>query len=548
MDSRKEVQHVYLVGAKSLGAYGGYETFVYKLTEYHQNKENIKYHVACKANGDGCMDENKFEGVTKINDHEFELHNAHCFKINIPQIGPAQAIYYDVAALKACCEHIRKNHIPHPIVYIMACRIGPFAGHFYKEIHKLGGKVYLNPDGHEWMRAKWSAPIRKYWKISEQMMVKYCDLAICDSVNIEKYIHECYDGKGIKGRNPKTTFIAYGADLTLSKLADDDEKLVSWYKEKRLTKKNYYLVVGRFVPENSFEVMIREFMKSNSQKDFALITTDSVLSNSEYYLNGREVKSLSNFCLYKAKNFSSNTLEFIDDSLVFNNNDELLIKCPKKSIEQIVIYGFIGSECERGRINLTLNNGFSRSFDFISKYGSPFNINIPRQNDIVWMRFHFSSKNKCKISRIEGFAEKQMNNSIIKPYIKILIDDNFTNHYYIPSKNRVLTVDLYRFKVEDSVNLKIVQGKADIINKNQIKILSLKKPIILRASCDSEPIYDQVTISKENNVVHNFKNLFNCVFLKLFRVNSHVYLFKRLCKAKGLKSAVLFYKRKMENK
>lgn len=75
MNSKKEVQHVYLVGAKSLGAYGGYETFVYKLTEYHQNKENIKYHVACKANGDGCMDESKFEGVTKINDHEFEFHN-----------------------------------------------------------------------------------------------------------------------------------------------------------------------------------------------------------------------------------------------------------------------------------------------------------------------------------------------------------------------------------------------------------------------------------------------------------------------------------------
>ena len=79
------------------------------LTEYHQNKDNIKYHVACKANGDGCMDESKFEGVTKINDHEFELHNAHCFKIDVPQIGSAQAIYYDVAALKACCEHIKKN-------------------------------------------------------------------------------------------------------------------------------------------------------------------------------------------------------------------------------------------------------------------------------------------------------------------------------------------------------------------------------------------------------------------------------------------------------
>ena len=285
MDSQKEIQHVYLVGAKSLGAYGGYETFVYKLTEYHQNKENIKYHVACKANGDGCMDETKFDGVTKINDHEFEFHNAHCFKIDVPQIGPAQAIYYDVAALKACCEHIKKNNIPHPIVYIMACRIGPFAGHFYREIHKLGGTVFLNPDGHEWMRAKWSAPIRKYWKISEQMMVKYCDLAICDSVNIEKYIHECYDGKGIKGSSPKTTFIAYGADLTLSKLADDDEKLVSWYKEKGLTKKGYYLVVGRFVPENSFEVMIREFMKSKSKKDFAIITNVN-----EKFLNELEEK------------------------------------------------------------------------------------------------------------------------------------------------------------------------------------------------------------------------------------------------------------------
>ena len=38
MEQVNEVQHVYLVGAKSLGAYGGYETFVYKLTEYHQIK------------------------------------------------------------------------------------------------------------------------------------------------------------------------------------------------------------------------------------------------------------------------------------------------------------------------------------------------------------------------------------------------------------------------------------------------------------------------------------------------------------------------------
>ena len=268
-----EIQHVFLVGAKSLGAYGGYETFINKLTEYHQNNKKIKYHVACKANGDGCMDPSKTEGAKIISENEFIYHNAECFRIRVPEkLGPAQAIYYDVAALKESCKIIKKQNIKHPIVYIMACRIGPFMKHFYKEIHRLGGQVFLNPDGHEWMRAKWSKPVRMYWKASEQMMVKWSDLVICDSVTIEKYIHECYDGKGIAGRNPKTIFIAYGAEMRKSKLADDNKRLLSWYESKSLKAHEYYLVVGRFVPENNYETMIREFMQSHSRKDFAIIT------------------------------------------------------------------------------------------------------------------------------------------------------------------------------------------------------------------------------------------------------------------------------------
>lgn len=251
-DENMEKQDVYIIGAKNMGAYGGYETFLDKLTQYHEQNNGIKYHVAWK-------------GTEK---KEFVYHNAHCFQVKVPNIGPAQAIYYDVAALHYCVQDIKKNYIKNPIVYILACRLGPFAAHFQKVIHKLGGKVYVNPDGHEWMRAKWSAPVRKYWKISEQMMVKHADLLVCDSKNIETYIKESY-----AKYQPSTTFIAYGADQTKSILADSDSKLLSWYAEKGLNKKDYYLVVGRFVPENSFEVMIREFMKSNSKKDFAIITT-----------------------------------------------------------------------------------------------------------------------------------------------------------------------------------------------------------------------------------------------------------------------------------
>lgn len=269
------MQHVFIVGSKSLGAYGGYETFVYKLTEYHQYNKKVKYHVACKANGDGCMDDKNMPGVSKINDLEFEFHNAHCFKIPVPNIGPAAAIFYDVIALNYCCEYIKKNCIHSPIIYILACRIGPCIKHFYQKIHKLNGKIYVNPDGHEWMRSKWAAPTRTYWKISEQMMIKYCDLVICDSVNIEKYIHECYDGKGIKGTNPKTIFIAYGADIKASVLSDNNPKYINWLTSKGLKAHNYYLVVGRFVPENNYETMIREYMESNSPYDFAIIANNN---------------------------------------------------------------------------------------------------------------------------------------------------------------------------------------------------------------------------------------------------------------------------------
>ncbi|MEE0686553.1 MAG: DUF1972 domain-containing protein [Lachnospiraceae bacterium] len=247
------MQNIFIVGSKGIpGAYGGYETFVDKLTEYHQDNIEIKYHVACKSN----------------NNTEFEYHNARCFNVKVPNIGAVQAIYYDVKALKYCCKYIKKNNIKNPIVYILACRIGPFMSYFTRKIHKLGGIVYINPDGHEWKRAKWSAPIRKYWKVSEKMMVKHCDMLICDSKNIENYIKtEYYQYK------PKTTYIAYGSETKASKLKDDDETFLNWLKEKKLVSKEYYLVVGRFVPENNYEIMIREFMKSNSKKKFAIITT-----------------------------------------------------------------------------------------------------------------------------------------------------------------------------------------------------------------------------------------------------------------------------------
>lgn len=246
------VQHVYIVGSKGAGNYGGFETFVDKLTEYHQDNKNIQYHIAWKGT--------EFK--------EFEHNGAHSFQIKVPNIGPAQAIYYDVMALNYCIKHIKKNGIKNPIIYVLACRIGPFAKHYQHIIHKLGGQIYVNPDGHEWMRAKWSAPVRKYWKLSEKLMVKHADLLICDSKNIESYIRFTY-----QKYNPQTKFIAYGADLSESVLTDDSQEVLDWNNKYHIKPGEYYLIVGRFVPENSFDTMIQGFMQSKSKKDLVIITT-----------------------------------------------------------------------------------------------------------------------------------------------------------------------------------------------------------------------------------------------------------------------------------
>lgn len=262
------MRHVFIIGSKGIPSnYGGFETFVEKLTE-NQKSDQIKYHVSCLA----------------TDKKEFVHNGARCFNVKVPNIGPAKAVYYDIVALRECIKYIKNNNIDNPIIYILACRIGPFMWLFQNAFKKYNITLFVNPDGHEWKRGKWSAPIKKYWKISERLMVKHADLLVCDSKSIEKYIKEDYSKY-----NPQTIFIAYGADSEKSKLADDDLTLINWYKEKNVKQNEYYLVVGRFVPENNYEIMITEFMKSNTKKDFVLITN---VEQNKFY---EELKIKTNF-------------------------------------------------------------------------------------------------------------------------------------------------------------------------------------------------------------------------------------------------------------
>lgn len=136
-----------MIGAKNLDQYGGFETFLDKLTEVHASNHTIQYYIITKA------DETKLSSISDVKKNKdgsvrsFKYHNANVVKLRVPQIGSAQAIAYDVKAFKWCLHYISTHRIENAIIYVMACRIGPFFGSLVSKAHKLGVKVYANPDG-----------------------------------------------------------------------------------------------------------------------------------------------------------------------------------------------------------------------------------------------------------------------------------------------------------------------------------------------------------------------------------------------------------------
>lgn len=239
--------HVFLLASKGIPAkYGGFETFVDRLVSGKVNKE-IKYHVSCMNN----------------DEKHFDYNGADCFNVRVGLPGPAGRIAHVSRAL-TIVEKWKKSHPEdRAIVYVLGCRIGPLMKPHYKKLKKLGVMVYVNPDGLEWKRAKWRGVLKNFLHYCEKCLVKNSDLAICDSVNIESYINKSYPKK-------KTTFVAYGADVKPSGVSN--EELNSWLSKKGISKNGYYLIVGRFVPDNNYELMIREFMNSSTKKDLVIIS------------------------------------------------------------------------------------------------------------------------------------------------------------------------------------------------------------------------------------------------------------------------------------
>lgn len=335
---------VFIVGSKGIPAqYGGFETFVENLTK-RKKSEHIMYHVSCMNN----------------DEQTFMYNNSECFNVKLPLKGAPGRILHVSRVLSKIEKWKKHNKLNQTIVYILGCRIGPLLIPHAIKLKRLGVSIMVNPDGLEWKRDKWSSIEKKFLKYCEKCLVKNSQYIICDSKNIEKYIQREY-GVG----QSQTTFIAYGADIIdTTESIDDKEKLNEWYKKYTIKSKEYFLIVGRFVPENNYETMIKEFMKSNTSKDLVIISN---VENNEFY------KYLENETQFKKDNrikfvgtvydqellkmIRKNAFAYIHGHEVGGTNPSLLEALGSTSLNLLLDVGFNKEVAENGALYWSKDDG-----------------------------------------------------------------------------------------------------------------------------------------------------------------------------------------------
>lgn len=156
------------------------------------------------------------------------------------------------------------------VVLVVNSANGPF-GILTKIFRK---KTCINVDGLEWLRPKWKGLGSLYFKFASKLATLFFDEVITDSIEMSKIYRNKF-GK-------KSVVIAYGSTMKLNKKSKILEKF-------NLQKKQYYLIVGRLIPDNNSKLIVEGFLNSNSNKSILIV--GDVPYNDDYANNIKLLKS-----------------------------------------------------------------------------------------------------------------------------------------------------------------------------------------------------------------------------------------------------------------
>lgn len=252
------MKNVIIIGSRGYNFnYGGWETFVTNFANYNNKKYNlyVPYLILNKEDYKG----------------DYVVNNVNVHDIKTPKIGFAVMFQFTISSIRYYLKKIKKEKMKNTTVILLGCKVGPLMTLWYPKFKKLGVKVIINPDGLEWKREKWAWWIKLCFKISERCHVKYSDHVVCDSKDIKNYIDTKY-----QKYHKSSSFIAYGTNDLIK-----EKKDIEFTKKFNIKDENYYLIVGRFVPENNFKMIIEGFMKSKTKKDLVIVS--NIDTNMKFY-------------------------------------------------------------------------------------------------------------------------------------------------------------------------------------------------------------------------------------------------------------------------
>lgn len=117
-------------------------------------------------------------------------------------------------------------------------------------------KTAINVDGLEWLRPKWKGLGAKYFYFSSWLSTKLFNVVISDSDRMADIYRKEF--------NSSSSTIAYGANIAYSTNPALIERL-------GLKKNDYYLIVGRLIPDNNADIIVKGFEKSSSVKKLVVV-------------------------------------------------------------------------------------------------------------------------------------------------------------------------------------------------------------------------------------------------------------------------------------
>jgi glycosyltransferase involved in cell wall biosynthesis len=120
----------------------------------------------------------------------------------------------------------------------------------------FGVKTAINVDGLEWLRPKWKGLGAKIFMMSAKMATRWMSVIVTDADEMRRVY--------LKEFNRDSTVIAYGANLRTS---TNKERISKW----GLIERDYYLIVGRLIPDNNADFIIGEFVQSKSLRKLVIV-------------------------------------------------------------------------------------------------------------------------------------------------------------------------------------------------------------------------------------------------------------------------------------